>query len=221
LSTTDAEYRKLKVNEALRVDSNKKIEFRDAAIFIYSAADGYLDLDADVGIRFGVAVGATTFGADVTISKTGAPGLNLTDEDETSPAGKFRVENNNDLFYISSRNAGDAVYEAILTAESIIDGGRVYFYGSDGIHYDQATEYSPEKLWSGGGAVEKLKNVRLGEGYKETLPESVLNRTMWKKEDGTEYERVGFRVGKTIGFLLAIVKEQQAKIKALEQRIGV
>ena len=51
MSTTDSEVRNLKVNNELRVASDKKIHLRDDAIYASSKNDGYYDLDADLGVR--------------------------------------------------------------------------------------------------------------------------------------------------------------------------
>ena len=51
MSSSDVNYRKIKVDEELRVDSNKKTIYRDDAIYIYSDADGYIRIVADVGIK--------------------------------------------------------------------------------------------------------------------------------------------------------------------------
>lgn len=51
MSTTDASYRKVKVNEELRMDAAKKILFRDTAIFIHSDTDGSLTIESDTAIK--------------------------------------------------------------------------------------------------------------------------------------------------------------------------
>jgi len=52
----------LGVGDSLRLPTTSKVEFRDAAIYIHSAADGYLDLVADTAIRLTspIGVGAAT-----------------------------------------------------------------------------------------------------------------------------------------------------------------
>lgn len=40
--------------DTVRLNTTEKLEFRDTAIYIYSDADGYMTLNADVGINFGI-----------------------------------------------------------------------------------------------------------------------------------------------------------------------
>jgi len=69
MSTTDAEYRKLKINEELRVDAVKKVIFRDNALYISSKNDGHLDLDADVQIDMNAIVEMGGYGLHSAILK--------------------------------------------------------------------------------------------------------------------------------------------------------
>jgi len=51
LSTTDAEYRKVKIKEELRLDGAKKVLFGDAGTFMHQDVDGSLTIEADVSIK--------------------------------------------------------------------------------------------------------------------------------------------------------------------------
>ena len=51
MSSSDVNFRKIKVDEELRIDSNKKNVYRDDDIYIYSPSDGVLDIVADTSVR--------------------------------------------------------------------------------------------------------------------------------------------------------------------------
>jgi len=65
--------------------------------------------------------------------------LYLDETDQTTPAGRFVLRGNSDLFNLMGRKADNSDYENIFTAERIADGGLVTFSGSDGINVGTIT----------------------------------------------------------------------------------
>jgi len=109
MSTTDAEYRKLKINEELRVDAAKKIVFRDDAIYIHSNVDGQITISADTRITLD---GLTVMGtghvlaaqADgiITLYKAGT----ISDADLVDPSvGHICLDTTNDRIYFRTGSA--------------------------------------------------------------------------------------------------------------------
>lgn len=104
MSTTDAEYRKLKVNEELRVDSSKKIVFRDSAIYVQSNADGKLKLVADVQLVIDGGSEIDVVGGVISATVDGVRNYNkagtISDADLGNPAtGHLGIDTTNDRIY--------------------------------------------------------------------------------------------------------------------------
>jgi len=59
-NTTDIGIRTIVINNYAKLISDKKLYFRDGNIYIHSANDGYLDLEADLGIRIGPELNTST-----------------------------------------------------------------------------------------------------------------------------------------------------------------
>jgi len=95
-------------------------------IELYRSAANTLSLGS------GDSFGATTFSDAITISH-GTPRVYLTDTDETSPAGKFAMESQNDYWNLLGRKSDDSGWIPIIVAERIEDGGLVEFKGASGI----------------------------------------------------------------------------------------
>lgn len=103
-TTSDIQVRSLKADNYIKLATDKPLRLRDDDIAISSKADGYLDLDADVGIRLnqittmatGKQLNASTDGV-VTKSKAGA----LSDADfTTDTTGLIAVDTTNNRIYI-------------------------------------------------------------------------------------------------------------------------
>ena len=103
MSQTDKKFRTIIIVESGRMDSNKRFEFRDDAIYIYSDADGYIRIVADAGIKLdaittmqaGMQLNAAADGV-VTLVKAGA----ITDGDFTTDTdGLIGIDSLNGRIY--------------------------------------------------------------------------------------------------------------------------
>ena len=103
MSQADKKFRTIIIVESGRMDSNKRFEFRDDAIYIYSDADGYIRIVADAGIKLDA---ITTMQAGqqfngsadgvVNFTKAGA----ITDADfTTDTTGLIGIDTTNDRIY--------------------------------------------------------------------------------------------------------------------------
>lgn len=109
---TDVRYRKVYIVKEGWVGSDSKLYFRDSAIHIYSAADGYLNIVADAGIildaNTAMLAGHQFNGAAdgvVNFSKAGA----ISDADfTTDTTGLIGIDTTNDRIYFRT---GAATWE--------------------------------------------------------------------------------------------------------------
>jgi hypothetical protein len=103
--------------------TTKKVGFRDAALYISSKNDGYLDFDADTAFRF----------------NTGMVGINCTPVETmdilgkgknplTRPAGILLVRDNNAL---AANIGGNIVFGSMYTAEGVYTDGAAIRVGKD------------------------------------------------------------------------------------------
>lgn len=89
------------------MSGDAKLYFRDSAIYLYSAADGYLDIDADTGIRFN---------GPVLFANEGALALpTTTSGDQTLSAGQIGIKTDEDAIAVHGGAAGEVQDEALIS----------------------------------------------------------------------------------------------------------
>ncbi len=59
-----------------------------------------------------------------------APQIEFVESDQVSPAGKFEWGVNGDIFYVSSRNAGDTSFENFVEFDRLANGGALRVFGT-------------------------------------------------------------------------------------------
>lgn len=94
-----------------------------------------------------------------------SPQIEFVETDQTTPAGKFEIQVQGDIFYFNGRNAGDSSFENVLSYERLADGGGLYFHGTT----SGTTKIVPAAAASGVLTLPAATDTLVGKATTDTL----------------------------------------------------
>lgn len=107
-----------------------------------------------------------TSGAAASIRLDGvSPQIEFAEDDQATPAGKFEIQVQGDIFYINGRNSGDSSFENIISTERLADGGGIYLHGTT----SGTTRILPAATASGALTLPAATDTLVGKATTDTL----------------------------------------------------
>lgn len=107
------------------------------------------------GLASGLKITCTnTAGSATNIRLDGpAPQIEFVETDQASPAGKFEIGVNGNLFYLASRNAGDSSFEKIIECTQLASGGVFRPSANDTVSLGQTSLNWSDLFLASGGVI--------------------------------------------------------------------